>query len=278
MQERRPPQPIAIVLRQAELRRHEVGERPHPLAVAAGLAVVRGQRRDEPQDLLGRAGGSGIHAFLACVADPALEDPDVARAARHREPGRRAVREDEGQAEEHREWEEPHREPLGDRDDDRRAGEEADEPRDPCEAAGRGQRVRVPQGAGDPGRGRDEHGREPEREGQRRPGSPAPVVASRLRSCHRPFLRVRRGPSLPLNHHRPTTVRAIPAGDVASGRDADATTGYVLRSPVHGRVSHRARRAQGRRRVVGRGRRTRAPAVQPEQGLLDERGLHEGRP
>ena len=38
------------------------------------------------------------------------------------------------------------------------------------------------------------------------------------------------------SHHRPTTVRAIPAGDVASGRDADATTDYVLRSPVHARV------------------------------------------
>ena len=101
----------------------------------------------------------------------------------------------------------------------------ADEPRDPCEAAGRGQGVRVPQGAGDPGRGRDEHGREPEREGQRRPGSPAPVgVAAAVVSSPVPPGSSRS--VAPLNHHRPTTVRAIPAGDVASGRDADATTGY----------------------------------------------------
>ena len=47
---------------------------------------------------------------------------------------------------------------------------------------------------------------------------------------------------------------------------------------VHGRVPAGARRPQGRRCLVARGRRQGAPAVEPRQDLLAGRGLHEGRP
>ena len=62
VQQRGPPEPVAVWLREPQLARDEIREGPHPLAVSAGLPVVGRERGDEREDLLGGPGGLGIHA------------------------------------------------------------------------------------------------------------------------------------------------------------------------------------------------------------------------
>ncbi len=52
----------------------------------------------------------------------------------------------------------------------------------------------------------------------------------------------------------------------------------LRRARVHGRGPGAAARGAARRRLVDGGRRARAPALEPRQGVLARRGLHEGRP
>ena len=58
----------------------------------------------------------------------------------------------------------------------------------------------------------------------------------------------------------------------------EATESPCLEGSVHGRDAGRARGDPRRRRLVVRDRRSRAAAVEPQEGLLARRGLHEGRP
>jgi hypothetical protein len=96
VKEYRPAQTIPVGVRQPELPRGEVRERPHTFAVPTGLPIVRGQRRDESQDLLRHPGGTLVDTALACLVDPPLEDADVARPTGHGEAGGSAIREHEG--------------------------------------------------------------------------------------------------------------------------------------------------------------------------------------
>ena len=262
--------------REPQLARDEVRERPHPLAVSAGLPVMGRERGDEREDLLGSPNGLRIDAPIASLLDPHLQFADVARPAGHRETGGCPVGEHERESEQDREREEALPEVFRDRGGDRREHDEADAPWDQREA---GRHRHDPDEAvrgGGPGRGGDEHRRGTQREAQQRPGPPASFggligrVLARTEVCA--------GVVRPRLGHRVD----IRAADVTFRRSIEAhaapPTDYVDRSRVHARAPETAGGPEGRRRVVGRGRRTRAPPLQPQQGLLARGGLHEGRP
>jgi hypothetical protein len=128
VEERCPPESVPIRLRKPELPREEVGERSDALAVSPGLPIVCRERGHEREDLGRRSGGFRIHAVLTRLTDTAFELADVARAACHREAGRRAVREDEGESEEHGERQEALADELGDRRGNRRCRDETEGP------------------------------------------------------------------------------------------------------------------------------------------------------
>ena len=83
VQQRAPPQPVTVRARQAQLLGEQIAVEADPLGVAAGLAVVVTERRDQGEDLLRR----DLRGVVVAAREPAQLLPVVpaARAMRSRD-------------------------------------------------------------------------------------------------------------------------------------------------------------------------------------------------